>query len=364
MPGEVFRNPDMSRVLRELGQHGAQKGFYQNATGQAIIKSIAKHGGCMSQEDLASHTSSFPDPICAQYRDHTLWQCPPNGQGVSALIALTGLDHLEKNAVLPKYTQESVGSGDFYHGLIEMMRLGFADCRAFVADENSMQVGNAFLLDRKRIGNRAMSLFDKEKAKVAGLPDASSNTISFQVVDNDGNAISFVNSNFMGFGTGIVPTGCGFTLQNRGFGFTLTTDHPNALAPSKRPYHTIIPALLTHTDTSELYATLTNMGGNMQPQGHLQLTVGLLAGLDPQSAIDQPRFCIADGTQNGKVFMEAGIDENVLVDLRSRGHILHENVDGMGRVVFGRAQIIVKNRDTGVLWAGSDGRADGCAMGF
>ena len=173
-------------------------------------------------------------------------------------------------------------------------------------------------------------------------------------------------SNFMGFGTGIVPEGCGFTLQNRGFGFNLqNAHHPNALAGAKRPYHTIIPGMLTHADTNELYATLSNMGGNMQPQGHLQLTVNMIAGeMDPQSAIDKSRFCIASGTQEGVVQLEQGISPTTVVNLKERGHLLQDGVSGHARSIFGRAQIIHKDRSNGVLWAGSDGRADGCAMGF
>jgi gamma-glutamyltranspeptidase / glutathione hydrolase len=170
----------------------------------------------------------------------------------------------------------------------------------------------------------------------------------------------------MGFGSGIVPEGCGFSLQNRGTGFTIDDDnHPNCLAPSKRPYHTIIPGMITHADTNELHSTISNMGGNMQPQGHLQLTIDMIAGgLNPQEAIDLPRFCIADGTRDGIIFLEEGLDESVLTVLKDRGHELITNVSGYDREVFGRAQIICRDRRTGVYWAGSDGRADGCAQGF
>jgi gamma-glutamyltranspeptidase/glutathione hydrolase len=169
----------------------------------------------------------------------------------------------------------------------------------------------------------------------------------------------------MGFGTGIVPNGCGFTLQNRGFGFCFDPNHPNVLAGGKRPYHTIIPGMLTYADTDELYATLSNMGGNMQPQGHVQLTVDMVAGeMDPQAAVDKARFCIASGTQNGLVQLEQGISEKVVEELVARGHHVEANLSGHSRSVFGRAQIIKKDRRNDVLWAGSDGRADGCAMGF
>jgi len=264
-------------------------------------------------------------------------------------------------------SEVALGSADYYHRMIEMMRLGFADNKAHVGDIDHMKVTPEALIDTERLQNRAKKYFDPEKAAIQGAPDVSSCTVSFQVVDKEGNAISFVNSNFMGFGTGIVPEGCGFTLQNRGFGMKMDgdEDHPNFYAPSKRPYHTILPGMLTYAETDELYATISNMGGNMQPQGHVQLTVGMIdAGLDPQAAIDMPRFCISDGTQGGQVLMEKEVSPAVVRELVRRGHVIQNNVDSHARAIFGKAQIIRKDPNTGVYWAGSEGRADGCAMGF
>ena len=362
--GDILKNPDMARVLRDLGAQGAQKGFYQGQTGKAIVERLQELGGCVAESDLASHTTLFPDPIGVDYRNHRLWQVPPNGQGLAGLVALSGIRHLEETKCVPSV--ETMSDTERFHLMIEMMRLGFADARAHISCPSTLQVSPETLLDRQRIGDRAAKLFDPTKAVVVGVPDAASCTVSFQVVDKDGNAISFVNSNFMGFGTGIVPKGCGFTLQNRGSGFTLgPPEHPNFVGPSKRPYHTIIPGMLTHSDTGELYATISNMGGNMQPQGHMQLTLNLLArGMDAQTAIDQPRFCIADGTQGGTVSIEEGVENDTIQALQKMGHNVVGNVNGHGRSLFGRAQIIVRNRKNGVLWAGSDGRADGCAMGY
>jgi gamma-glutamyltranspeptidase/glutathione hydrolase len=364
-PGEIIKNPHMARVLRDLGRLGAKEGFYQGATGQAIVDALDKHGGSLTMEDLAAHSSTFPEPIYTEYRDCKLWQIPPNGQGIAGLIALSGLQHLEDKQVIPPITPASLMSADTYHAQLEMMRLGFADTTAHVGDVGSMTAEIKWLLDKDRIGQRAERFFSPTRAQIHGQPGVSNGTVSFQVVDAEGNAISFVNSNFMGFGTGIVPQGCGFTLQNRGFGFTLKKSHPNEPGPRKRPFHTIIPGMLTHADTDELYATISNMGGNMQPQGHLQLTVAMLAGgLDPQAAIDAPRFCINDGSQGGIAHMEEGFDKALVADLLSRGHPLKTNINGHARSTFGRAQIIKRDRATGVLSAGSDGRADGCAMGF
>ena len=182
------------------------------------------------------------------------------------------------------------------------------------------------------------------------------------MVDGEGNACSFINSNYMGFGTGIVPRGWGFSLQNRGHNFSLDAGHPNALAPGKRPYHTIIPAMATRPDGS-LCASFGVMGGFMQPQGHLQVVVALLDdGLDPQAALDRPRFCIEDGRAGGRVALEEGIPSQVIADLAGMGHSV-VSVRGHERAAFGRGQIILRGED-GVLWGGSDPRADGCAMGL
>ena len=362
--GDVIHNADLARVLRDLGEKGSSAGFYEGATGKAIVEAVQKHGGKLTMDDLKNHTSTFPEAISAKYRDVSLWQVPPNGQGAAGLIALKGVAYLEKEGICPIIKP---GTADAYHTMIEMMRLGFADARREVCDLEFMKDNRVeeYLLDKERIERRAEELFDLHKATISGTPLPSSCTVSFQVVDGDGNAISFVNSNFMGFGTGIVPDGCGFTLQNRGFGFSMEPGHPNVIEPCKRPYHTIIPGIITYTDTDELYASISNMGGNMQPQGHMQLLLNMVAGnMDPQSAIDFPRFCIADGTQGGEVHIEDGVQEKELEDLLRRGQNLRTHVRGYGRAVMGRAQIIKKNRETGVLWAGSDGRSDGCAIGF
>lgn len=197
-----------------------------------------------------------------------------------------------------------------------------------------------------------------------------------EVVDSYGNAVSMVNSNYQGFGSGIVPANCGFSLQNRGANFSLVDGDPNVLAPGKRPFHTIIPAMVRRN--GNFYATFTVMGGFMQPQGQFQVFCNLAEfNMDPQSALDSPRFCIFDGEANGEIAFEEGIDEDVVDELRRMGHrilqpaklpydIQNKNaviVTGVAREIFGRGQIITLNPANGVLCGGSDGRADGCVMG-
>lgn len=369
-PGEVFSNPGLARTMRELGA-GGKEAFYQGRAAREIVQLLADRGGVMTLADLAQHASTFPEPIRATYKGHDVYEVPPNGQGIAALMALNMLTAANErpDAALDP-TKHAHGSAPHMHLLIELMRLAFADARAFVADPDVAEVPVRGMLDEAYAAERSAQ-FDPARATAdvrAGTPLAGSDTVSFQVVDKFGNAVSMVNSNYEGFGSGLVPLGCGFPLQSRGCNFSLTPGHPNALAPLKRPYHTIIPCMILHSDTQELFASLSNMGGFMQPQGHLQLVVNLLDyGMDAQAAIDAPRFCIRDGTANGAVAVEDGVAREVAERLREMGHHLEgegELLRGFDRVVFGRAQIIVRDRRTGVLCAGSDGRADGCAIGY
>jgi gamma-glutamyltranspeptidase / glutathione hydrolase len=286
-----------------------------------------------------------------------VWECPPNGQGLTALLALNILEGFDLAATSPLSTQR-------LHLQIEAMRLAFADARWYIADPAFQPAPLEELLSKEYAAARR-KLIDPQRAALDqqhGTPVASSDTVYLSVVDGDGNACSFINSNYMGFGTGIVPSGWGFSLQNRGHNFSLDPDHPNALAPGKRPYHTIIPAMATRAADDSLYACFGVMGGFMQPQGHVQVISGLVDdGLDPQAALDRPRFCIEDGTARGRVALETGIAAQVLEQLREMGHPLY-SVSGQERSLFGRGQVILRDPQTGVLQGGSDPRADGCAM--
>jgi gamma-glutamyltranspeptidase / glutathione hydrolase len=359
-PGEIFRNPGLARTLRRIAE-GGKNAFYHGEIAEAIAGVVQTAGGCLSVDDLAAHHSTWEDAISIQYRGVRIWECPPNGQGLVALLALNILEGFDLGG-LPAVSARRL------HLEIEALRLAFADARSFIADPAFNPTPLEALLSRDYAAARR-ALIRPDQAtldQTRGLPLAASDTVYLSVVDETGNACSFINSNYMGFGTGIVPAGWGFSLQNRGHNFSLDARHPNALAPGKRPYHTIIPALATRPSQAgeELFACLGVMGGFMQPQGHLQVVVALLDdGLDPQAALDCPRFCIQDGTAGGAVALEHGIPVEEMSLLARMGHRVVP-VSGFDRAVFGRGQIILRDAASGVLCAGSDPRADGCAMTY
>jgi gamma-glutamyltranspeptidase/glutathione hydrolase len=358
--GEIFRNAGYARTLRQVAQYG-KDGFYQGEIAEAIVQAVREKGGALTTADLAQHTSTWEEPIRTRYRHLQVWECPPNGQGLAALLALNLLEGFD-------LSEQSPLSPARLHLQIEAMRLAFADARWYVADPSFAKIPLPELLSKAYAAERRKQI-DPTRAtldSVHGTPTSSSGTVYFCVVDGEGNACSFINSNYMGFGTGIVPRGWGFPLQNRGHNFAWQAGHPNALAGGKRPYHTIIPALLTHPD-GRLWGALGVMGGFMQPQGHLQVVSALADdGLDVQSALDQARFCIepqgSEPLSAGAVALEEGIDLACQRQLAEWGHPVYA-VQGQARSLFGRGQII-HCAENGVLWGGSDPRADGCAMGF
>lgn len=354
-PGEIFHNPNLARTF-EIVARGGRSAFYEGEIAEAVVNVITEAGGCMSVEDLATHTSTWEEPISVTYRGLRVYECPPNGQGITALIALNILEGFDLNALDSLSTER-------LHLMIEAMRLAFADARWYVADPGFSDIPLKELLS-KDYANKRRTLIDEKHATVDlkhGTPANSSNTVYLSVVDKFGNACSFINSNYWGFGTGIVPKGYGFTLQNRGHNFSLDPNHPNRLEPRKRPYHTIIPAMVTREDGS-LFASYGVMGGFMQPQGHVQVLSALVDdGLDPQFALDLPRFCIGAEEAGGRVALEEGIQDDVVAALEAMGHPVNM-VSGYDRSLFGRGQVILRDPETGVLVAGSDPRADGCAM--
>ena len=356
LAGEIFRNPGLARTFERIA-HGGASGFYQGDIAGSIVSVIKEAGGCMSADDLASHVSTWEQPISVTYRGLRVHECPPNGQGITALIALNLLEGFDL-ASLGALSVEKM------HLMIEAMRLAFSDASWYVADTKFSNVPVGQLLS-KAYADERRTLIHRDRATIDqkhGTPFFSSDTVYMTVVDKWGNACSFINSNYWGFGTGIVPKGWGFTLQNRGHNFMLDPEHPNCLAPGKRPYHTIIPAMVTRESDDSLYASYGVMGGFMQPQGHVQVLSSLVDdGLDPQAALDQVRFCIDVEEAGGRVALEEGMPQDTISALEKLGHPVY-SVSGYERSFFGRGQVILRDAETGVLTAGSDPRADGCAM--
>ncbi|KAI9248265.1 gamma-glutamyltranspeptidase [Phascolomyces articulosus] len=386
LEGEIMQLPNLAKTFKTVAAQG-KDGFYKGRIADAIIDAVKSRGGLMTHEDLASHTSEFVDPISLDYHDWTVWEIPPNGQGITALIALGIIRALEEERGLDLSKFEH-NSAEYLHVIIEALRLAFADTRYYVTDPQVLPVPTEKLLSKEYLSERAKLIdLKKRNEKVEkGYPDKTSNTVYFSVVDGEGNACSFINSNFMHFGTHIVPENCGFTLHNRGCNFVLIEGHPNCIGPSKRPYHTIIPSMITRKTPAgdhDLEACFGVMGAFMQPQGQVQVIMNMLHYLaNPQHALDLPRICIAppkpDDTLSANaysftdvsssvVYIEDGIKPEIIEQLEAKGHTCY-TITGHGRAMFGRGQIIRAKKDdrTGkfILSAGSDPRADGQAAGW
>ncbi|GJN90639.1 hypothetical protein Rhopal_003651-T1 [Rhodotorula paludigena] len=363
-PGEIFKNPTLARTFRAVAEKG-KAGFYEGRIAQAIVDLVQARGGVMTLEDLKQHTTTPVEPISVNYggeNGFTLHETPPNGQGLTALIALGILEAMQEQGKIDLSKTEHL-SAEWLHALISAIRLAFADTRAYVADP-----------EHEYLSKRA-ELFDPSKSSPVinkGTPISSSDTVLFEVVDEAGNGCSYIQSNYAGFGTHAIPEGTGFSLQNRGNNFTLEESHPNCIAPNKRPYHTIIPALVTRGDKKggDLFMVYGVMGAFMQPQGHVQVLLNMLHhNLNPQQALDAPRFCIsADVPQNPEhegdigttVYLEEGIEPAVVDELRRMGHDV-ELLTGHERAMFGRGQVIQK-LPSGAWAGGSDQRGDGHAV--
>ncbi|MBN1954956.1 MAG: gamma-glutamyltransferase family protein [Anaerolineae bacterium] len=359
--GEVMRIPTLAATLRGIAAEGRDY-IYQGDFARKLSAHVQRYGGWITPEDMAAHVSTWDEPITCNYRGVTLYECPPNGQGLAAILALNlaaGFELADRD------------EPDRLHILIECMRLAFADAQQWVCDPRVVPIPLAELCSTE-YADRRRRLIDLRRAAddvSFGLPHAGSDTVYLSVVDGEGNACSFIGSLYMGTGTGLVVPGTGVSLQNRAALFLLDPAHPNALAPNKRPYQTIIPAMTTKG--GELHASFGVMGGFMQPQGHVQMLVNMLdLQMSPQQALDVPRWQVADpddgvGAQEigGRIMMEEGWSFATLAELSRRWHRVVP-VDGFGRGAFGGGQIILRDPQTGVLTGGSDPRKDGCAVGW
>ncbi|KAK6359074.1 hypothetical protein TWF696_000242 [Orbilia brochopaga] len=368
--GEIMIMKNLAETFRTLGREG-KKGFYEGRIAEEIVKVVQARGGVLTLEDLKRHgeigaEAVEPISMSVERLGVELWECPPNGQGIVALMALGILEALEKAKVIPKLEELGHNSAEYLHALVEALRIAFADASWYVTDPTMLKVKTSQLLDKAYLAERA-KLFDPTKAAKNlhhGSPAmSSSDTVYFCVTDKDGNGCSFINSNFSGFGSSIVPYGCGFTLHNRGANFHLDEGHPNVVAGDKRSYHTIIPAMVTQN--GELHTVYGVMGGYMQPQGHVQVLLNMLAfKYSPQVALDAPRFCLGGMVLDQSLMLEEGISAETAEALTKMGHTGVRIVKGFERELFGRGQAIQVHSDKGlrVYSAGSDMRGDGHAV--
>jgi gamma-glutamyltranspeptidase / glutathione hydrolase len=346
--GERFASKEMARTLEAIATSKGEA-FYRGELAEKMAAHSQANRGAMTLADLDAHAADWVDPVTGDYRGYTMHEIPPNGQGIAALIALGIADELD----LPSHAVDSANS---QHLQIEAMKLAFADAYRFVADPDSMRIKAAQLLDRAYLKSRA-ALIDPKRAQdfKHGAPPAGG-TVYLTAADAGGMMVSFIQSNYQGFGSGIVVPGTGISLQNRGLGFTLRAGHPNQVGPGKRPFHTIIPAFLSKGGRPVM--SFGVMGGNMQPQGHLQIAVRLLAyGQNPQAACDAPRWKINQGLS---VAVEGEMNMAVTADLVGRGHRI-ETIDDP-YMDFGAGQFILKMENG--YFAASDSRRDGQAVGF
>jgi gamma-glutamyltranspeptidase/glutathione hydrolase len=339
--GQLWKSPDHARTLKLIAETKAEA-FYRGELAERIHKFIQQYGGFLTKDDLASYAPEWVEPISVNYRGYDVWEIPPNGQGVVALMALNivkGFDFFTKDYV------------DTCHKQIEAMKLSFEDGFRYITDSKKMKIPVEMLLSdeysdarRKLISNQVFS------PDLSSLPNGG--TVYLATADHEGNMVSFIQSNYKAFGSGIVIPGTGINLQNRGMDFSLNRNHDNALEPGKKTYHTIIPGFLTKDD--QAIGPFGLMGGYMQPQGHLQILMNSIDfHMNPQAALDAPRW---QWRENNTLEVEPSFPSYMAEALARKGH---QVVRAVNSYSFGRGQIIWRDTESGIYSGGSESRADG-----
>lgn len=360
--GEVFKNPALAQSYKLIAETG-RDAYYKGEIADRLVALSDKVGGLFARKDFETHTSEWVEPVKTSYRGHDVWELPPPGQGIAALQMLNLMEPHDIKKLGPD-------SPDYWHLLVEAKKLAFADRAKYYADPAFAKVPVAELVSKEYAATRA-KLLDPKKARTdvpAGDPKLStSETIYLTVVDKDRNCVSLIQSNYSGFGSGLSAPGTGFGIQNRGCLFALDEGHANKLEPGKRPFHTIIPAMVTKD--GKPWLTFGVMGGDMQPQGHVQVLVNLIDfGMNVQAAGDAPRIEHVGGptprgepgaAMGGTIKAEPGVTAEVVKELERRGHAVeHVKVNGGGY------QGILIDPKTNVLHGGTESRKDGAAVGY
>ena len=359
--GEIFRNPYLANTLEKIAR-GGRDVFYKGEIARTIADYMKRNGGFLSYEDLASHKSEWVEPVSTNYRGYDVWELPPNGQGIAALQMLNILEGFDIASM-------GFGSADYLHVLIEAKKLAFEDRAKFYADPAFNDIPVQWLISKEYAAERR-KLINMKRAGRSYPPGNSAlhdgDTIYLTVADAEGNMVSLIQSNFRGMGSGMTPDDLGFILQDRGELFNLEEGHFNTYAPGKRPFHTIIPAFVTKD--GKPFLSFGVMGGDMQPQGHVQILVNIIDfGMNLQEAGDAPRIRHAGSSQptggkmtdGGVVYMESGFDYEVIRELRRRGHRIAWSVGG-----YGGYQAIMFDAKNGVYIGASESRKDGQAAGY
>ncbi len=360
--GSVFKNPNLARTYRALAKEG-RDAFYKGELAKAMVAFSDANGGLFSLKDFADHTSTWVDPVSTTYRGYDVWQIPPPGQGIAVLQMLNILEGYDVKKMGPE-------SADTWHLFLEAKKLAFADRARYYADPAFAKVPTAELISKQYADGRRALIDMKTALKDVAAGDAKlgmADTVYLTVVDKDRNCVSLIQSVYFGFGSGMVPGDLGFALQNRGCLFSLDPKHSNRLEPNKRPFHTIIPSMVTKD--GKPWFVFGVMGGDMQPQGHVQVLCNLIDfGMDAQQAGEAPRmqhYGSATPTgdparkDGGRADAEPGIPDEVMEELKKRGH----HVSRVKRNGGGYQGILIDPK-TGVLHGGSEPRKDGCAVGY
>lgn len=344
-PGEMWSSPDHAKTLREIGRTGAES-FYRGALAEKISAYAMADGGYLTGADLAQYSAKWVEPIGVRYRGYDIWEIPPNGHGIVALMALQllqGYSFCNRDDIATLHTQ------------LEAMKLAFTDGKHHVADPDCMRVTPEQLLSEAYAAERRKLIGDTAIEPAPGSPDGS-DTVYFCAADGDGNMISMIQSNYLYWGSGLVVPGTGIALHDRGANFSLDPASPNCIGPGKKPYHTIIPGFITRE--GKAVGPFGVMGGFMQPQGHVQVVMnGIDFHLNPQQALDAPRWQWIGGK---RVLVEPGFDRELVEELRALGHEIEYAED---YISFGRGQSIWRGPD-GTLCGATEPRADGGCLGW
>jgi len=360
--GDVFRNPLLAETLKKIAEKGCDE-FYRGEMAIVISDFMQKQGGFISYEDLSSHRSEWVEPVSTSYRGYDVWELPPNGQGIAALQMLN---------ILEKYDLQLFGFGspEHIHYFVEAKKIAFEDRAKYYADMDFYKVPVQQLISKEYADKRRKNISDSRAATTPqpGVIADTDNTIYLTVADKYGNMVSFIQSNYRGMGSGMVPPGLGFMLHNRGELFSLNPEHANAFAPGKRPFHTIIPGFVTKDGRP--FLSMGVMGGDFQPLGHVQILLNIIDfGMNVQEAGDAPRIDHlgstsptgeAQDTNGGKVMLENGFPASTIRRLLAMGHWVGYGFGGS----YGGYQAIMFDERRNVYFGASESRKDGCAMGY